>query len=56
MNGITNNGGHLLLVPVQAEANSKTETTNIDIIETAKTHLIPRDDQSSNGHRDPVEV
>lgn len=62
-NGFTNNvngghGGHLLLVPVQAEANSalsaKTESSNVS------TRLIPRNNDSRKtsikSHREPVEV
>ena len=61
VNGCTNNangghGGHLLLVPVQAEATSeaKTESSNVS------TRLIPRNNDSRKSsvksHREPVEV
>ena len=46
--GNGNGGGHLLLVPVQAEATSRTESTDIE----AKTRLIT----PSKNHREPVEV
>ena len=57
-NGNGGHGGHLLLVPVQAEANSalsaKTESINVS------TRLIPRNNDSCKSsiksHREPVEV